>query len=177
MPEMTDLERQAKAFAEARGALRDAVAECKAAMDEIKNGSLPVIRRRLARVVELETRLRDAVEGSPELFVKPRTVIMHGVRIGFQKAKGGVVVPDAKRTLMLIRRHLPDQAETLIKTTESVVKAALLNLSVADLKKVGCEVEDTGDEVVVRPVDGDVDKLLTALLRGAEAEAEAEAGA
>ena len=177
MTEMRDLERQAKAFADARGALAQIVGEIKAVMDEIKRDQLPTIRRRLARVAELEATLRDAVADSPELFVKPRTVIMHGVRVGFQKAKGGVVVPDAKRTLMLIRRHLPEQADTLIKTTEQVVKAALLNLSVADLKRVGCEVDDTGDEVVVRPVDGDVDKLVTALLRGAEAELQAESEA
>jgi hypothetical protein len=38
------------------------------------------------------------------------------------------------------------------------------------LKKLGCTVRDTGDEVVIKPVDGDVDKIVRALLKDATEE-------
>ena len=57
-----------------------------------------------------------------------------------------------------------DQVDTLIKTEESPVKSALLNLSTADLKKIGCTVTDTGDKVLVKSTDSDIDKFVDALL-------------
>jgi hypothetical protein len=43
----------------------------------------------------------------------------------------------------------------------------LKNLTVAELKSLGCTVEETGDRVVVRFADKEVDKLVNALLKNA----------
>ena len=44
-------------------------------------------------------------------------------------------------------------------------------LEVDDLKRLGVTVEDTGDVVTVRPVDGAVEKTVKALLKNATDEA------
>ena len=40
--------------------------------------------------------LRAALAASPELFVKPRTQIFHGIKVGFVKGKGKPVAPSPK---------------------------------------------------------------------------------
>ena len=44
---------------------------------------------------------------------------------------------------------------------------------IADLKRIGCTIEETGDVVVIKPTDSDVDKIVSALLADATAETEA----
>ena len=69
--------------------------------------------------------------------------------------------------MALIRRYLPEQADTLIRTVEEPHKPALALLSVADLRRVGCTVVETGEAVVIKAVDSEVDKMVDALLKDA----------
>ena len=43
-------------------------------------------------------------------------------------------------------------------------KGALEDLPAARLKKLGVTVEDAGDEAIVKPVDGEIEKFVDALL-------------
>ena len=70
----------------------------------------------------------------------------------------------------MIRKHFPDQAEILIKTTETPVRKALAMLPAADLKKIGVVMEDEGDEIVIRAADSDVDKIISANLAAEDVE-------
>ena len=49
------------------------------------------------------------------------------------------------------------------RVTEKPAKDAIGQLSVADLKRIGVHVVDAGDEIVLRPIEGDLDKLIKAL--------------
>ena len=71
-----------------------------------------------------------------------------------------------------IKKHLPEQADVLIRTKEAPVKEALAQLTAAELKKIGVTIEDAGDTVVIKPVDSEVDKLVDALLKGAASDEE-----
>lgn len=167
MPEMKDIEPCAKAFADARQKVVEIVTDLNAGIDALKRDSLPGLKRAIARAAEKHDQLKAIIEASPALFVKPRTVVFHGVKIGYAKGKGGIAFDDAQQVVKLIRKHLPDAADTLIKTTEAPVKDALAQLSVAELKKLGCTVVDAGDAVVIKPTDSEVDKLVDTLLKGA----------
>ncbi len=70
-----------------------------------------------------------------------------------------------------IKKHLPEQADVLIKLKETPVKDALAQLSAAELKKLGVTVSEAGDQVVVKPVDSEVDKMVDALMKEAGEEA------
>jgi len=48
-----------------------------------------------------------------------------------------------------------------------VIKKAACNLDAATLKRLGIEIADAGDEVVIAPVDSALDKLLDRLLEEA----------
>jgi hypothetical protein len=169
---MTQVETHAKAFAEARGKVAEIVTELNDGIEALKRDHMGALKRAINRAAEKHEQLKAVIEGAPELFAKPRTVIFHGVKVGYQKGKGGIAFDDAEQVIKLIRRHLPDVADALIAVKESPAKDALAQLSVAELKKIGCTVVDAGDAVVIRPTDSDVDKLVDALLKDAtEAEA------
>ena len=102
---------------------------------------------------------------------------MYGVKVGFEKGKGRIEWDDDDTVVRLIEKHFPEQADILIKTKKKPAKKALAQLSVAELKKLGVTVEETGDQVVIKSTDSEIDKLVTALLKGDEIDEEAEEAA
>jgi hypothetical protein len=166
-PTLADIERQCKLHAERRTRLAEMVAALNDGIAALKKDHLPGIKRALARAAESQAELQALIESAPDLFVKPKTVIFHGIKVGYLKGKGTIEIADKARTVALIRRYLPEQADTLIRTVEEPHKPALALLSVADLRRVGCTVVETGEAVVIKAVDSEVDKMVDALLKDA----------
>lgn len=170
MTQLTDLETPAKAFADARAKVAEIVAQLNDGIDALKRDHMPALKRAITRAAEKHDQLKQLIEANPALFVKPRTVVYHGVKIGFAKGKGGISFDDADQVVRLIKKHFPEQADLLVNTVEKPAKDALAQLTVAELKKVGCSVVDAGDSVVIKPTDSEVDKLVDALMKGATEE-------
>jgi hypothetical protein len=172
MTSLNDITSLTRLYADARGALANEVVKLNAEIEILKRERLPEIKRLVGRAAEREDVLKRAIEGSPELFVQPRTIIAHGIRVGLRKGSGSVEWDDVDKVCELIEKHFPAQKDLLIKTTKKPVKKALLELSVAELKKIGCTAEETGDVVVIKPTDGQVEKLISALLKDAAEDTE-----
>lgn len=166
---LAEIEKSTRRYADARGQLAEIVAGLNHEIEALKRKALPLIKASVNRTAEREAELRALIEASPALFTKPRTVIFHGIKVGFQKGKGTLEIPDPEDTLARIRRMFAEEAGNYIAVKESPSKGALINLSAAELKKLGCLVSDTGDEVVIRPTDTAVDKIVDALLKDATA--------
>jgi hypothetical protein len=169
---LEDINKRVKDYSEGRAKLAEFVSTLTDAIEALKKDNLPRIRRQLNRVAELEADVRGLLLNSPEHFQKPKTLVMHGIKVGYGKGKGTVSFDDADQVIALIKKKLPDMADVLIKTTEKPLKTPLSQLTVAQLKSIGCSVEETGDVVIVHAVGGEVEKLVTALLKGAQLEAE-----
>lgn len=167
MPTLNDIELRAKRYADARASLAAIVSDLTAGIEALKRQALPEIKRAVARASEHYDALHGLVESTPELFARPRTVTLHGVRVGYAKGKGGIAWDDPDAVVAAIQKHLPEQAEALIRWTGKPLKEAINQLDVATLKKIGCRVVGTGDQIVIKPVDGEVDKLVDALLKDA----------
>jgi hypothetical protein len=159
------IEKLTKDYADARERLAGTVATLEGKMEGIKRQFLPAVKVQVRKAIERQAELKDAIGESPDLFRRPRTVIMHGIRVGLEKGKGKIEWDDDDNVVKLIKKHFPEQADILIKKTERPLKKALATLSAADLKKLGIMVEETGDQVVIRPVDSEVDKIVAALLK------------
>lgn len=170
MTTMADVEQFVEVYALQRRALKFQVEALQAKVSEIKSQHLPSIREHAARLSALHAELEDMIREAPELFAKPRTRIVHGVKIGIQKRKGSVEWDDEDAVVERIRKLLPaDQAELLIRVRRSVHKPAVYDLSAADLKRLGIRVVADGDDVVIRSTDDEVERFVDALLReGAE---------
>lgn len=160
-----DLEKLTASFAHDREQVCAIVANMEEELAAVRRRYLGKLRTAVAKAQTSRTLLFTAVEAHPELFERPKTQVFHGIKIGFRKGTGGIDWDDDAKVCELIRKHFPKaQAELLIKTSEKPIAKAIADLDVADLKRIGCRVESTGDVVVVKPMDSEVEKVVTALL-------------
>lgn len=172
---LDDITEATRHLSEARANLGHMVSALNAGIQALKDDEMPAIREAIAQATAAWSDLEQLVQASPYLFIKPRTVAAHGITVGITKSKGTLQIENPDRTVLLIKRHLPDQVAVLVATKEAPVKKALEQLSAADLKRIGVTVEGVGDQVVIRPAPSDVDKLVKALLRSAVAEDDGDA--
>lgn len=168
MPRLQYIERLAKEYAEARAALRERMEALEAELARVKREHITGIKRSAEAAARRKEALSTAVDGSRQLFEKPRTQIIHGIRVGVMKDKGQLSWDEDAQVVALIRRHLAEQFDTLVKVTEKPVKGALQQLSAAELKRIGVRVVETGDAVYIKPADSEIDKLVDALLASME---------
>jgi len=174
---LSDIERLCASYSEQRRELADRVAELQARIDALTREYLPSIRVKAAAAQAARDGLQSYIEAAPELFTRPKTRIFSGVKVGYQTGKPRVEIPDEAETIRRIRAQLPEaQAELLIAVTERVDKRAVADLTTADLKRLRIRVEPGAEQIVIRPVDSDVDRIVKALLDDA-ARLEKEAGA
>ena len=88
MATLNDIEKRAKKFADLRTKLNDHVRELNDEVEAVKRRYLSAIKRLVQAAGEAHGELHQAIEASPALFEKPKTQILHGIRVGFQKGKG-----------------------------------------------------------------------------------------
>jgi hypothetical protein len=163
---------RAKLLSEQRAKLNEIVGELQKGIEALKADRMSELRTAIESATNAWTALEADIQAHPELFVKPRTVRAHGIKFGLEKGKGALEIADPANTVRLIRKHLPDQADVLIATVETPVKDALAQLPATELKRIGAELKDAGDRVVIRPADGEMDKLVRALIKAAVDESE-----
>lgn len=170
MATLAEIERSAKHYAEAREHLAGIVATMNEGIETIKRDHMKRLKKAVNEAAERHDALKALIETAPGCFIKPRSVIFHGIKLGFQKGKGKIEWDDADQVVRLIKKHYPEQADVLIATSERPAKEALANLTAAELKKLGISVTDGGDAVFIKPADSAVDKMVDALLKDATAE-------
>jgi len=165
---LAQIEQLTKEFAEARERLAQLVGDIESELQAVKRRHMAQLKRFVAGTAERHARLKEAIDSSPALFTKPRTLIINGVKVGFQKGKGGIEFDDADRVVELIHKYFGDKADTLLLKIERPCKDAIAELPAVDLKRIGCTVVASGDQVVIKPArDGEVDKIVNALLKDA----------
>lgn len=170
-----EIETRAKVYAGARAELAERVNMLREEQDAIKRRRLQGIKNSLERVRDAHEQLKGAVTDSRELFDSPKTRVLHGIKVGWQKQRGEIVITDEGATIAMLRKTLgKEEAGAYIKVTEKPIKSALVTLSAAELKKCGITVTNDTDAVLIKAMDSEIDKLVDALL-GDAAEAEAEA--
>lgn len=158
---ITDL---CRAFAAARQDVAQEVATAQALIDGIKAKYTPEIAARTAAMATVYDELHAEIAADPALFAKRKTLVLFGIKVGFVKGRGKLVWKKTEQVVEAIKKHLADQAWVLIQTKEVPAKAALNNLTAAELRKIGVTIEEAGDQVVIAPQDGDLDKLVAAIL-------------
>ena len=173
-PEITAIDPLARQYADAQLDLDARTNELKSEIDALVRKAWPELKRATTRAAERYEVLFSAVSQSKSVFDSPRTRLLHGVRVGFRKAKDTVQVLNEENTCALIRKALPDQEDVLIATTERVVMAAVEQLDDAQLRTIGCKRVIGRDEPVAKLADTDLDKVVAALMKGAIEKAEAE---
>ena len=169
------IERQADRYAGAREALQARVAQLQDEIAAARRTHAVAIRRLVAAAKSERDALRALVAQSPDAFERPRKRSFHGTIVGYERARGSVVLDDEARTIRLIRQLLPpEQAELLVRVRESVHRPAVYDLTAADLRRLGISIEGAGDAVVIRDALSEVDRLVEALLGADDGDAPEE---
>lgn len=162
---LANLEKLAEKFAGDYNAVRSIVTEMENEMARIKAKHIAALRNVVARAQTSRAVLHSAVEAAPELFIKPKTQIFHGIKIGFTKGKGKLEIADEEWTVKRIEQLFGKDADNYLHTFKAPNKETLPTLPATELKKIGVTIIDAGDAVVIKPVDGEVDKIVSALLK------------
>ncbi len=153
--------------AEAVTALANKIAKVDAAILKIANAAQAEVAVLVKAVTKSEKALSKLLEANPELFEKPRTQTFSGIKVGFNKSKDTIEIEDTDKTCALIKKHFPEMEGTLIKCSEAPVNSALLNLQPGQLKKVGAKKIDGKDQMVLKPADSNLAKIVSAQIAAA----------
>jgi phage host-nuclease inhibitor protein Gam len=144
--------------------LESMISDLEKDLEAAKQKHLRNIKRQAGVVANCEAELRSLIESGAELFTKPRTITVHGVKVGYTTSTGRLEFDDEETVIALIKKFRKDDADSFIRRKESVNKDALKTLEIADLRKLGCVIEDSGDVVVLKRVAGDVEKIINKLI-------------
>lgn len=164
--EMHNIENLARLYFEQYSELANRMRELQDQIDEVKRMHLPGIKAGIATVASARSDLKNAIAQNPQLFVKPRTTVFYGLKVGLQNSKGKVVYNKATLVCRRIRRLFKKAAaERLIETTEKPVADEVRKLPPADLKRLGVSIEGAGDQVLIKHAGSDIDKMIEALFK------------
>lgn len=165
-PTLNDIERRAKLFAVAREHLAAKLTALNEGIEALQREALPDLKRAIARASEHQVKLDALLQQRPDLFIKPRTTIFHGIKLGYQKTKDSLQY-DAEMVITQVKEKLPEKASGLIRTKEELVPEALKLLTPDERTAVGITDVLGKDEVLIKPTDSAIDKAVTALLKAA----------
>ncbi len=161
--EMVRIETAALKHSEARDVLRDEIQGYQDEQEQIRRRRHESLRAALRRYRETHQRLETNLDKYPHLFKKPKTRILHGLRVGYMKRKGKTIIKYPEKTITAIKAKFADRADDLINTKETASKTALAQLTGAELKRIGVEVTADTDVVMIKGTDTELDKLIKAL--------------
>jgi hypothetical protein len=169
MTHMNDIERACKQARDCRLVLQVRAEALQEEIAAAQKRKLPGIRTAVAAVAKADAELLALLQAAPQLFAKPKSQVFHGLRVGYKKATGAIEFDDAGQVVKLIRKHFPERFEDLVKVKETPIKDALKNLTGAELQKLGIKIHSDGEVVFLADALDGVDKLVKALLKGADA--------
>ena len=169
---MTRIERLCRTYAGSRDKLDRISGQIRDKRRQAVRSRLTMLKRRVAEVSAARDALHDALEAHPELFVKPKTRALAGVKVGYRKMPGTLLCDEA-RTIGLVRKKLgAGAAAELVVVSAKLDKSALRKLDARTLATLGARMVAVDDEIVIKAAKGDLDKLVDALLSdGADEEA------
>ena len=171
---LLDIDTLAKAYADRRALLADRLTALDRDLAAVKRKHMRELKRHVALTAETALDLHNAIAGSRDLFLKSKTQILHGIKVGLRKGVGGLDWEDDADVVAKIERQFkdPDEAARYLIIKKKPSADALEDLDAGTLKKFGIVVVETGEQVVLKAVESNVEKLVKALLKGAMDDAE-----
>ncbi len=161
---LNDINRVLSEYAVAERRLSTLAAGARAAVARVTHQYEDEMRAAMTTMNNCRADARAMVESNPALFAKPKTRVLHGVKIGLRKRRGRLVINNPAKTIAQIEREYHDPAGYLIQVKKVLLKTGLEKLSAKELKRLGVEVQQDTDQAVFYPVADDVDGIVEFLL-------------
>ena len=124
MTTLQDIQKRATALSECRDRLSTLFLTLQGNLDTVKNGSMAEIKRVARQVAREHNELVAAINAHPELFEKPRTYVVEGIKFGMQASQGSLEWADDDKVCERIAAlaaagDIPaDQVELLVTVTK-----------------------------------------------------------
>jgi len=132
----------------------------------VKEEHFSKIYRQLKQVQKIKRQLITALDDNHQLFVKPKSLVLHEVRLGFKVSKEDYVFDDEVAVIEAIKDQFPPNAvQALVGSREYLRKSALADLTSEDLQAIGVEKVEASDEAFVRPEKTLDEKFINSLLQ------------
>lgn len=170
-----------KSYSKARALLAERVNALNAELRSVQARKIEGIKSALAAAADAKALLVAILQEHPELFVKPRTMTLNGIKVGYGQGKGRVDWDDDESVISRAQKLLgkndltQEEFDLIILTKREISATGLKTLEGNLLKRLGVTVEGTGDVVIVKTEDGAVDKLVKRILREGEQKSEGAA--
>lgn len=180
---LADLQKRAEELSRLRDALAAQYTALEAEALQLKQMREPAIRRITRQIVRHHNELAELIRANQQLFVKPRTCVVDGLKFGLQKHKGRMSWDDDEAVCERIARLAADgvmtreQASMCVAARLRPVAAALEQLDGKLLKRLGITVSADTDAPLIKSVDSEIERAVNAVIRQATRSANAEVSA
>lgn len=173
MPEITEIRAAAKRLATARlesttraSVLQEALASAIRPIYQAHQAGLDAAAEEEA-VAKAE--LQAMVDAAPQLFKRPRSLTVDGVKCGYRKADDMLDWDDEENVIarILALPELKPLAQVLVRTEQSLNVVALSELTADQRRQIGVRRIDGVDQSFISFGETDVDKVTKALLADA----------
>lgn len=175
MPEVTlaIIRAAAQRLADAR---RESTTRATALELDLAQAATPIYQRHregidLAAAEEAEARaeLQALVDISPQLFQKPRSVLVDGVKCGYRKQEDGIEYDDEASVIARVRAltEFAELASVLIRSEEHLNASAIDQLDGNQRRRLGIRTVSGADQSFITYADTDVEKFVKAILADA----------
>jgi hypothetical protein len=181
MTELEKLQTAALQLSHHTDALRQELMLLDAEVSAAQAAHMLTIRSLTRSVIKRQTELAEGIKAHPELFDKPRTLIVEGIKFGLRKQPGRMSWADDQQLLNRLDDFFAKgdltraQYDTVVETRYTVVAKGLEKLDAKQLKRLGVTVEADSDAVEIKSVDSDVEKMVKAVIKDAMKDAANEA--
>ncbi len=118
-----------------------------------------------AEEAEARAELQQLIDAAPQLFQRPRSIQIDGVKCGFRKDADGLDFDDEDAVIKRIRAlpDLADMSAVLVRTVDALNINALDSLDGNQLRRIGVRRVSGIDQSFISFVDSEVDKLTKSL--------------
>jgi hypothetical protein len=157
-----------EAFAGERRLLAGVLTKYNNEIAAIRATWLPNIQLRANAAAHARIDLVTLIDTNRALFKSPKTRTFSDIKVGLRKQPGRIVIADPDATINLIKKHCPDQLDTLAPVTRALSKEALEKLPADLLKKISVQVTADQETVIVQAQDSDIEKAVASLIQEAD---------
>lgn len=113
--------------------------------------------------------LQLLVDAAPQLFKRPRSITVDGIKCGYRKDDDRLDWDDEANVIarILVLPELKSMAQVLVRTEQALNIGALSELSADQRRQIGVRRIDGVDQSFITFGDTDVDKVMKAILADA----------
>lgn len=164
MNQFKKIETHAKRYQALLAKLNNTSATIRRKISEATAAHLADLKSTMDEMTGLEKQIKEHLIRNKDLFEKPRTRVIHGLKLGFRKGKGKLIVNDEQKLIERLEKEYDDNVGVLVRTSKKIVKAGIEKLDAKELKRLGVTMQDADDQVVFDVVEDSMDDLINFLL-------------